>query len=110
MVLGALMAYLLPATAQNAQEWQSTSTMRGTGSAYSSQVTEVGAVTVTGTATTTESYSPAKITGKRRSFGDNQDGGQTGDPNSPIGDALLPLMLMAAAFGGLIYLRRRKAA
>jgi len=30
--------------------------------------------------------------------------------NTPVGDAVLPLLLMAAAFGGVIYLRRRKQA
>ena len=35
-----------PLTAQNAQEWQSTSTMQGSGSAYRSQVTAVGATGV----------------------------------------------------------------
>jgi hypothetical protein len=34
------------------------------------------------------------------------------DPNrssdSPLGDAVLPLMLMAFAFSGILYLRRRK--
>ena len=31
-----------------------------------------------------------------------------GDPGSPIGDAVVPLMLMAAAFAGVIALRRRR--
>ena len=109
MVLGALMACLVPATAQNTQDWQSTSTMQGAGSSLAPQVTAVGAAGVGEMATTTSSKAPS---GPRRSF----DGGTTptpGDPGhkdegSPIGDALLPLMLMATAFGGVVALRRRK--
>lgn len=44
----------------------------------------------------------------RRSFEDNTDPGITDDPNSPIGDAVLPLMLCVLAFTGVIALRRRK--
>lgn len=55
------------------------------------------------------SYSPAKAPGS----GPRKDliGGPE-DPlgPSPIGDALLPLLLMAFAFCGVLSLRRRKAA
>ena len=111
LVLGMLMACLLPLAlnAQTAQEWQSTSSMQGSGSAYSSQVTTVGAANVGNMATTTYSQSPSMASGRRRinDGGTNQDGGIT-DPNSPIGDAMLPLMLMAASFGLYTALRRRK--
>lgn len=102
----ALMA--LPTMAQQ-PEWKSTSTMQGTGSAYAPQVMEVGATTVPTIATTTESYSPAKApSGPRRSF---DHGGETGKSDEfPIGDAVLPLMLMAAVFCGVIALRRKRAA
>ena len=54
------------------------------------------------------SYSPAKApSGPRKTIGTNQDAGET-DPNSPIGDAMVPLMVMAAAMAGVVYLRRRK--
>ena len=43
-----------------AQDWQSTSSMQTSGSAYTPQVTAVGATDVSSMATTTESYSPAK--------------------------------------------------
>ena len=94
MIIMAVALYALPTMAQ---DWQSTSTMQGSGSTYSSQVTGVGAAGVDNMATTTDSYSPANA-GRRRSFGPNQDGGQTGDPNSPVGDALIPLMLFACAY------------
>lgn len=47
-------------------------------------------------------------TGPRKSKENPTDPGITDDENSPIGDALLPLLLMAAAFAGWSYLRRRK--
>lgn len=40
-------------------------------------------------------------------WGENQDPGEK-DPDSPIGDALFPLLAMALVFGGIILLRRRK--
>ena len=107
LVLGMLMVCLLPLAlnAQTAQEWQSTSSMQGSGSAYSSQVTAVGATGVGSVATTT--YSPSQTSfGPRRSKEKNED--LNGNPESPIGDAVLPLLLMAAGFGLYTALRRRK--
>ena len=104
-----LMAVALIALPAMAQDWQSTSTMQGSGSAYSAQVTAVGAVEVTDMATTTETYSPAQGPARqRRGFDTGADGGQSSD--SPVGDAVLPLMLMALAFGGFIAFKRRKQA
>jgi len=40
-------------------------------------------------------------------WGHNQDAGEK-DEASPIGDGILPLLAAALAFGGVIYLRRRK--
>ena len=107
MIMGvALVA--LPTMAQQ-QEWQSTSTMQGAGSSYSSQVTAVGAVSVHEMATTTSGTSsqnngPHKA---KKTVDDETDPG-IGNPGSPLGDALLPLMLCAVAFGGYIALRRRR--
>ena len=57
------------------------------------------------------SYSPAKAPSGPRRAGDWGQGlDEYGQGPSPIGDALLPLMLMAVAFCGVVYLRRRKAA
>ena len=57
------------------------------------------------------SYSPAKAPGGPRrmeGFDTAADYGRADE--SPLGDGLLPLILMALAFGGLIYLRRKKGA
>ena len=35
-------------------------------------------------------------------------GGDAGQGPSPIGDAVVPMVVLALAFGGVIYLRRRK--
>ena len=114
MIIRAVALIALPTMAQ---DWQSTSTMQGSGSAYNSQVTGVGAVTVTEMATTTESYSP----GRRRAYDangnwvpDSEDfggGAETGESNQfPIGDAVLPLMLLACAYLGLrVFLNRNRA-
>lgn len=109
MVLGALMAYLVPAKAQNAQQeqWQ-TSTMQGSGSAYAPQVTPVGATSAVNNATTTETYSPAKAPGGPHKSIEYHDD-LAGDPGSPIGDAVLPLLFLSLAFCALLSLRRKKA-
>ena len=103
-----IMAAALIALPTMAQDWQSTSAMQGTGSNYSSQVTAVGATGVSDMATTTESYSPAKApSGPRREFGKPGETGQSEE--YPIGDAVLPLMLMAMLFAGVVCTRRKKA-
>ena len=53
------------------------------------------------------SYSPSKAPGYRKGF---DIGGDAGQGPSPIGDAMLPLLLMAVVFCGVIYLRRKRAA
>ena len=54
------------------------------------------------------SYSPAKApTGPRKDIITPSNPGQKGE--FPLGDAVLPLMLMAISFCGIIYLRRQKA-
>ena len=86
------------------QTFQSTSTMAPVNSQYSANPS----LNEDGTA-----YNPAETTsatsqkpgGGPRKVGPVQT---EGDP-TPVGDAVLPLMLMALAFGGVIYLRRRKA-
>ena len=114
MIMGvALMA--LPIMAQE-QEWKSTSAMQGSGSAYSAQVTAVGAAEVTDMASTTTdgSSGPNRRKGKKEDDPFNgQNIGGTGNPNepgTPIGDAVLPLLLMAVAFGGYIAIRHKKHA
>ena len=100
-------AFALPTMAQT--EFQSTSTMPGSGSSLSSQVTTVGATSVESTAGSTNN-SPARVgSGPRKGFLDpNNPGNQSNE--SPIGDAALPLTLIALAYTGFAYIRRRKAA
>ena len=100
MIIMAVALYALPAMAQTNMDFRSTSTMQGSGK-YVAPVTAVGA---TSAATT---YSPAQApNGPRRGF---DTGGDTKPGPSPIGDAVLPLALMALTFAGVIYFRKRKA-
>ena len=87
------------------QEWQSTSAMRGAGSAYSPQVTAVGATSVSNSATTTESNYPG-LPGGRVVHGFDT-GGDTPPGPSPVGDAVLPLMALGLAYA--VYRRKRRA-
>jgi len=108
MIIMAVALIALPTMAQQ-QEWKSTSTMQGTGSSYAPQISAVGATTVSEMATTTGS---AKTPGgPRRGFDNTPDIGQEmANPGSPIGDAVLPLLLCAAVFCGFIALRRKRSA
>ena len=111
MIIMAAALVALPTMAQQ-QEWKSTSSMiQNEGSVYSSQVTPVGSTAVPAMATTTESYSPAQTTsGPRRSFdtNGNPEPGKTGDESSPIGSSVLPLMVMAVLFAGVVFMRRKR--
>ena len=107
LVIGMLLVGM-PAMAQQ-EQWQSTSSMQTSGSTYSSQVSAVGATAAPSEATTTSaSYSPGRPGQPRRSIEYNQEFDDN-DTGSPIGDAVLPLMLMAMAFCGVVYYRRKKA-
>ena len=101
-----IMAVALVALPTMAQDWQSTSAMQGSGSAYSAQVTAVGAVEATDMATTTtDTYSPAQApSGPRRIVTPGNSGTQ-----QPIGDALIPLLLMVMVYATYLLLRRRKS-
>lgn len=106
LVIGMLLVGM-PTMAQQ-QEWQSTSTLQGSGSAYTPQVTAVGAVTASEMATTT--YSPAKApSGPRKGFIDPSNPGNQSN-EFPIGDAVLPMLLCAVVFCGVIALRRKRSA
>ena len=109
-VVSVLVVCILPLVA-NAQDWSSTSTLQGTGSDYTSQITPVGAGFVEPMATTTGA-APQHKAGIRQSgsgdpWGENQDPGEK-DPDSPIGDAVLPLMLLLGAYCGVMYVRRKR--
>lgn len=101
LVIGMLLVGM-PAKAQT-MEWQSTSTMQGSGN-YTAPVTEVGATTVPSEATTT--YSPAKV-GPKRAPDLIITEEQLKEGNTPLGDALIPLMLCACAY---LIIRARKRA
>jgi len=83
-------------------QFQSTSVMQTSGSVYASQP----AINEDGTA-----YSPSQDaqsstqapSGPRKSGTPGNQGSEL-----PVGDAVLPLTLIALAFCGVIYLRRRK--
>ena len=110
MIIMAVALAALPTMAE-IQEWRSTSTLQGVSSNYQAPITEVGAVGVQNMATTTDDYSPAQAPGVRRmgESGRNPGDVSTGSTESPIGDAVLPLLFLSLAFCGVIYLRRRKA-
>ena len=107
VLLAALVA--LPTMAQKFKEqdpqkvqFQSTSAMAPVNSQYSAQPM----LNEDGTA-----YNPAASAAPSRP---RRTESNPGTPPSegdelPVGDAVLPLMLMALAFCGVIYLRRRKA-
>ena len=119
MVAGLLLAGLLPLTAQT-QEWNSTSTLKGSGSGYQSQVTFVGAekatlIPMTSTSSmmdTGDVPTPGDGTSSsnrpRRSMENPGEVGETSDESSPIGEPWV-LLLFAAAGAGVIAYRRWRA-
>ena len=111
MIMAAVFA--LPAMAgwikqeqQNATEqqsaFQSTSAMQGSGSPYTSTPAELNDE---GKATYEEKSEPVIVVSGRRKV---KPVTPDKDP-MPVGDAVLPMMLMATAAAGAIALRRRKA-
>jgi len=111
MIIMAAALVALPTMAQSFGEqeqpkaqFQSTSVMQTSGSSYASQP----ALNEDGTA-----YNPAASTpsGPRKMVMDESTPGTPGigTNEQPIGDAVLPLMLMALVFGGYIAIRRRMA-
>lgn len=111
LVLSALVVCSVPAKAQGWQEKQeqpawTSSTMLGSGSAYSSTVTPVGSYDAPQMATTIGS-TPQGISGRRNS-GDFGDGGNVEDSNqdigSPVGD---PWILLLLAAGAAVFVKRK---
>lgn len=107
-----VVAFALPTMTQNyeAQQptatFQSTSTFTGSGSTYSSNPT----INENGTAST-PSYAPGRPGNVRTTGTPPTPENDPNDPgNVPVGDAVLPLLLMAAAFAGVTYIRKRKTA
>ena len=90
-----------------------TLTMSSTGSVMMKSGSALPMAAVSGI-TTAEDYAPS---GPRRAKRDVGDGGTTEDGDEdpdnpgepmPLGDTILPLLLMALAFCGVVYLRRKK--
>ena len=110
MIVVMVAAFVLPTTAQEWQStsaFQSTSTMTGAGSSYSSNPT----INENGTANA-PSYAPggphkAPTPISTEDQRQKNEGGSGKD--TPLGDALIPLAVMAMVFAGVIALRRRKA-
>ena len=117
ILAAALMA--LPALAQSfganqAEQpnaaFQSTSTMTGSGSSYSANPT----LNSDGTAAySNASYSSSQNSGPRRAKHSTDSPGEVDTTvdkeNSPLGDAVLPLLLMSLSFCGYLYLRRKRS-
>ena len=113
MIVAMAAAFVLPTMAQNNQEqlnvqFQSTSTLQGSGSVLSSQPM----LNADGTAyNPTEASTPTKAgkPGQPKTVGPTTP---TIDP-SPLGDAVLPLLLMAMAYAvysvARVYRRKRRA-
>ncbi|MBR2166810.1 MAG: hypothetical protein IJ920_00505 [Paludibacteraceae bacterium] len=92
--------YQTMSTTVPSASFQSTSTMTASGSSYSSQPT-IGS---DGVATMGETYTSSQpASGPRRIVTPGAGGIQ-----QPIGDALIPLLLFALAYGAWILTRRKK--
>ena len=111
--LWVMVALLLSAPTQAQQfeneqpqvQFQSTSTLQGSGSTYSSTPT----LNEDGTAYNPAAASSPAKSGPRRILPGTPS--TEGDPgNVPVGDAVLPLALMAMAFAGVVYFRRKREA
>ncbi len=92
--------YQTMSTTVPSASFQSTSTMTASGSSYSSQPT-IGS---DGVATMGETYTSSQPAGGPRRIVTPGAGGI----QQPIGDALIPLLLFALAYGAWILTRRKK--
>ena len=105
-------AIVLPTMAQIGKDekpnvqFQSTSTMQTSGSTLASQPM----LNEDGTAYSPSASAPAAGPKKVAALPPTPTKSDGDSGNVPIGDAVLPLALMALAFAGVIYLRRRRAA
>lgn len=131
LVLGALIACLVPANAQNFTPQRDPSIqsqkIMTTGAAYNGTVYEPFSSSTPSTYSAPKAHGGVRRSGSGDSYpgwhydeetkqwvpdnaeeyGSGAEFGQSSQ--SPIGDAVLPLMLMSLAFCVVIYFRRRKA-
>lgn len=119
ILAAALMA--LPALAQNFgsqpadqpnASFQSTSTMTGSGSSYSANPTlnSDGTAAYSNASYSSSQSSSTPNRAKRSTDNPGEPAPEFQDDGSPIGDAVLPLMLCAAVFCGFIAFRRKRSA
>ena len=106
MILMAVALIALPTMAQQDQ-WQSTSSLPTSGSSYTPQVTPVGSPAPVQQSPAGAPYTPEITDGPNRGFINPGEGGSQSD-QSPLGDGLIPLTLLALAYGAVVYFRRRK--
>ena len=91
-------------------QFQSTSTLQGSGSTYSA----TPALNADGTAYNPAAQAPARSGGSPNKIGalPTENPSTSGSDNTPIGDAVLPLMLMVMAYAVYsavrVYRRRRR--
>ena len=112
LVLGALMACLVPVNAQNFTQprdpaIQSQKIMT-TGATYNGTVYEPFNNTTPAEYNSVGAQAPSHTTSGPRKSGNFNNPTEYGQGPSPIGDAVLPMMLMAMLFAGVVALRRRK--
>ena len=113
MVLSTLMACLVPANAQDFNQKRIKTPIQSqqimtTGASYSGTVYEpFSNVTPaeSNPVASTHTYSPGG--GPRREFG--KPGEEHQSDEFPLGDAVLPLLMMAMLFAGVTYYRKRRA-
>ena len=106
MILMAVALIALPAMAQD--QWQSTSSLPSSGSSYTPQVTPVGSPAPAMQGSAGAPYTPSVTGGPHRTIDEDFDPGIL-DEGSPLGDGLIPLTLLALAYGAVIAFRKRKA-
>ena len=114
MVLSTLMACLVPANAQDFNQKRIETPIQSqqimtTGASYSGTVYEPFSNATPSEQSSVGATAPTHSTsGPRRGFINPSDPGDKSN-EFPIGDAVLPLLMMAMLFAGVTYFRKRRA-
>jgi len=113
MVLSTLMACLVPANAQDFNQKRIETPIQSqqimtTGAAYNGTVYEPFSNATPAEYNSVGATAPSHATSGPRKSGNFNNPTEYGQGPSPIGDAVLPMMLMAMLFAGVVALRRRK--
>lgn len=101
------MVCLLPIAAYDEPTMNTTSAMQLSGSAYSPQVTPVGASSVESGLPGDETSNYTGSRKSRKSIEPNEEMEEQ-DTGSPVGDAALPLLLFASAAAATVAIRNRR--